>query len=154
GLDVGERRIGVARGDPSGLLASPLTTIMRTSDRVAIEAIRSLVAEHGAHVLVVGLPLTAEGDAESLQAQRIAAFGRRLRAIPGMRVVFWSERYSTATAGEHLGVAGRRAPPRTARQREASRRRLDAAAAAVILQDYLDQQRQVRQSGQPAQSKP
>jgi putative Holliday junction resolvase len=141
GLDVGERRIGVALGDPSATLASPLTTVIRSSDRAAVEAIGRLAAEHGVEVLVVGLPLDAAGQAAA-QARRVEAFARRLRAVPDVRVVFWDERFSTRTASESLLVAGTRGgPARSARQREAQRRRLDAAAAAVILQDYLDQQR-------------
>ena len=142
GLDVGERRVGVALGDPTGTLATPLTTIGRTSDRAAIEAIADLARQHGAGVLVVGLPLGIDGTL-SRQAARVAAFGRKLRAIPQVRVVFWTERYSTATAGEALAAArpARRAPLRSPRRREAARRRLDAAAAAVILQDYLEHQR-------------
>lgn len=138
GLDVGERRIGVAVGDPSGLLASPRETIMRTADKRAVEAIQQLVQEHAAEVLVVGLPLTAEGAA-SAQSDRIASFARKLRAIQGVRVVFWDERYSTSMAEAALrsSSSGPRRV-RSARQREARRRRLDAAAAAVILQDYLD----------------
>ena len=142
GLDVGERRIGVAGADPTGTLASPVGTVIRSSDRAAVEAIGRLAAERGAGVLVVGLPLTAQGEATE-QARRIQAFARKLRAIPRIRVVFWNEQHSTATATEHLlasrGAGRRRAP--SAHRREAERRRLDAAAAAVILQDYLDHQR-------------
>jgi putative Holliday junction resolvase len=139
GLDVGERRIGVARSDPSGLLATPLTTVVRTSDRAAVAAIRALVQENGVELLVVGWPDTEAGT-PSVQAQRVDAFARKLRVIPGVRVVFWSERFSTATAGEQLREAGHRPRGRRGRTREAARRQLDAAAAAVILQDFLDQQ--------------
>jgi putative Holliday junction resolvase len=141
GLDVGERRIGVAVGDPTGLLASPLTTVIRTSDRQAVQAIARLAAERHAETLVIGLPLHAD-DTESAQSARVRAFAGKLRAIPNVRVVFWDERNSTVSAGEYLAAArGRTTRPRSAQQREAQRRRLDAAAAAVMLQDYLDQQR-------------
>lgn len=141
GLDVGERRIGVAACDATGMLASPLTTIIRSSDSEAVQALGRLAAEHGATLMVVGLPLDAAGAMTS-QARRIAAFGRKLRAVPGVRVVFWDETLSTATAAGHLAAVGKReADAATSRQREAARRRLDAAAAAVILQDYLDRQR-------------
>jgi putative holliday junction resolvase len=147
---VGERRIGVARSDPTGLLATPVTTVLRPSDREAVAAIAQLAAESGATLLVVGLPLGAEGEVTD-QARRIQAFGRKLRAVPGTRVVFWDERFTTETA--HDALVGGRAPRRgqpTARQREADRRRLDAAAAAVILQDYLDHRRDRRdQPGEP-----
>jgi putative Holliday junction resolvase len=144
GLDVGERRIGVAASDPSGLLASPLTTLVRSGTRSAVASIAEIVAARGAAVVVVGVPLSEAGAATE-QARRSKAFGYKLRAVPGVRVVFWDERYSTATASAQIDEAGSGGgsarAPRTARQREAARRRLDAAAAAVILQDYLDQQR-------------
>ena len=105
GLDVGERRIGVAASDSTGLLASPLTTIVRSSDRQAVQAIGRLADERRAEVLVVGLPLDREG-ATTAQAQRIHAFGRKLRALPGVRVVFWDESLSTATAADYLAQVG------------------------------------------------
>jgi putative holliday junction resolvase len=159
GLDVGERRIGVARSDSWGLLATPLTTIVRQSDRMAVDAVTHLVATEGATHLVVGLPLSVTGSTTD-QAQRIAAFARKLRARSQVPVVFWNERYSTAIAAERLRemdvlqtgagdadgrpgaprrVAAR--PPPSRYRREQARRREDAAAAAVILQDFLDQNR-------------
>ena len=148
-LDVGERRIGVARSDGWGLLATPLTTVMRASNRDALAAIGALMEREGAAVLVVGLPLGDAGE-PTAQSERVATFGRKLRALPGIEVVFWNERHSTAVAGERLregrsrgdaaGHAGYRPTPSRWR-REASRRQEDAAAAAVILQDFLDQQR-------------
>lgn len=146
-LDVGERRIGVAKSDPSGLLASPLTTVLRASDRDAVQAIAALVDEHGAGTLVVGVPLGAEGELTD-QARRVQAFGRKLRSVPGVRVVFWDERFSTQEAQESLRAGRPRGPRRgapSAHRREAERRRIDAAAAAVILQSYLDDYHQSRQ---------
>ena len=140
GLDVGERRIGVAKSDETLLLATPLTAVIRESDRQAVAAIGELAQEHGAMLLVVGLPLGPDGE-QTEQSQRVAAFGRKLRTVSGSRVVFWDERFTTETAEEALRkVSPRRGAP-SARRREAERRRVDAAAAAVILQDYLDQQR-------------
>ncbi|HET7771877.1 MAG TPA: Holliday junction resolvase RuvX [Chloroflexota bacterium] len=140
GLDVGERRIGVAKSDPTGLLATPLTTVVRESDRQAVAAIAELVRQHEVEALVVGLPLGPQGEATD-QSERIAAFGRRLRSIPGSRVVFSDERFTTQTAEESLRMVRARRGAPSARRREAERRHIDAAAAAVILQDYLDQQR-------------
>jgi putative Holliday junction resolvase len=141
GLDVGERRIGVARSDAWGLLATPLTTVLRTSDRAALGAIARLAEDAGAALLVVGMPYGEAGE-ETPQARRVAAFGHKLAALPGVRVVFWSERFSTAEAGDRLRASGsaRGRPAPSARRREAARRREDAAAAAVILQEFLDQQ--------------
>ncbi|HEU5316469.1 MAG TPA: Holliday junction resolvase RuvX [Chloroflexota bacterium] len=138
GLDVGERRIGVAKSDPSGVLASPLTTLLRVSDRDAVAAIGALAAEHGAMTLVVGVPLGPEGEVTD-QARRVRALGRKLRSLPGARVVFWDERSSTQEAQESLRAGRPRRGAPSARRREAIRREIDAAAAAVILQSYLDQ---------------
>lgn len=151
GLDVGERRIGVAKCDPTGLLASPLTAVLRTSDSEAVEEIGRLADQFEAELLVVGLPLGSEGQITD-QAQRIQAFGRKLRVIRRARVVFWDERFTTETAQDALHAGGpRRREAPTARQREAGRRRLDAAAAAVILQDYLDHARTLTVRPEPEQ---
>lgn len=139
GLDVGDRRIGVAVGHADVRLALPLTTIIRNSDRAALAALQTIVKEHDAEAVVVGLPLHADGST-SEQSRRTEAFARKLRALPKVRVVFWDERFSTSTAGQLLAPATRGGAPHTAKRRETDRRRLDAAAAAVILQDYLDQQ--------------
>jgi putative Holliday junction resolvase len=140
GLDVGEHRIGVAKSDPTDQLASPLTTLIRETDRQTVDAIAGLAREHGVSILVVGLPLGADGE-ETDQTRRIRAIGRKLRAIPQTRVVFSDERFTTETAEEALrSMRPRRGAP-SAHRREAERRRVDAAAAAVILQDYLDHQR-------------
>jgi putative holliday junction resolvase len=158
GLDVGERRIGVAIS--GGFIASPLTTVMRGSDKAAVASIGAIAAEHGAEMMVVGVPYGPQGEMTE-QARRVQAFGGKLRAIPGVRVVFWDERFTTRTASEAmLAIRPKRQGPPTPRQREAHRRRLDAAAAAVILQDYLDAQgrqerqqgREVGQPGPPAES--
>ncbi len=137
-LDIGERRIGVASCDALGFLASPLTTVIRTSDAGAIAEIARLAAEKEVDEIVVGLPLGANGE-ETDQSRRISAFARKLRAIPRIRVVFWDERFTTETAAERLrSLRPARQGAPSARRREQDRRRLDAAAAAVILQDYLD----------------
>lgn len=114
---------------------------MRSSDAEAVATLRALAQEHAAGVVVVGVPLSESGE-RTEQTARIEAFGRKLRALPGARVVFWDERLSTATASQML-AAGRAGVTHaySAQRREAARRRLDAAAAAVILQDYLDQHR-------------
>ena len=130
----------MAKADPTGYLASPLTTILRGSDRVAVDAIAALAREYGSRLVVVGVPLGPQGELTD-QAERIRAFGRKLRSVPGARVVFWDERFTTQEAEESLrAVRPRRGAP-TAHRREAERRRIDAAAAAVILQNYLDHQR-------------
>ncbi len=128
-LDVGDRRIGVAVSDPSCTLASPLTVVERRSRRRDVEAIARLVAEERVTRLVVGLPLDSRGN-RGEQASKTIAYARRLAAALPIPVVLWDERLSTGDAEGLLRDAGR--PPGYRRVR------IDAAAAAVILQDYLD----------------
>ena len=128
-LDVGEKRIGVAVSDETETLASPRTIIRRASTAAALEAVARLVAESGAEVVVVGLPVSFDGQLHG-QARAIQAFAAKLRERIAQPVVFADETLSSVRAEEALRAAGVR-PDRI-------RERLDAAAAAVILQDYLD----------------
>ena len=128
-LDVGDRRIGVALSDPTGIIASPLTTLRREAERKDQESIARLIEEHGAELVVVGLPLTLAGE-RGPQAERVVRFGDRLADALGVRVVYWDERHSTVDA-ERI-VRSR------ARRRQAVRGAVDDVAAAVILQSYLD----------------
>jgi putative pre-16S rRNA nuclease len=128
-LDVGEKRIGVAVSDETGLLASPRTVLRRTSTAAALEAVALLVTESGAQVVVVGLPVSFDGQLYG-QARAIQRFAAKLRERIAQPVVFADETLSSVRAEEALRAAG----VRSGRIREW----LDAAAAAVILQDYLD----------------
>jgi len=131
-LDVGERRMGVAISDPTGALARPLQTLVCGSREEDFAAIAGLVAEHDVGLVVVGQPLSLDGT-EGPQARRVARYAEALAARLPVRIVSWDERYTTAEAKEILrqgrGEKGRR------RARE---KKLDAVAAAVILQSYLD----------------
>lgn len=137
-LDVGDRRVGVAVSDASGLIASPLAVIRRASKAQDFVKIARLVQEQEAGGLVVGHPLNRDGSAGP-QAQRVeryvAALAEALQA-QGLElpIFMWDEYMSTQRAQEVMIAAGRRARDRRAR--------IDATAAAVILQDYLDEHRQ------------
>jgi len=137
-LDVGEKRIGVAASDETGLLASPRGVIARRSAAAAIEAIARAVAETGAGLVVVGLPVSFDGGLHA-QARAVQAFAERLRKRVAVPLVYADETLSTVRAEEQLRAAGVRP--------ERIRERIDAAAAAVILQDYLDQQRRAPAPG-------
>lgn len=139
-LDVGERRIGIAVSDERGWLARPLGTIQRVSKVEDFARIARLAREHVVSCLVIGLPLNADGSA-GLQAQRIRRYASALSGALcaeglDLSIAFWDERMSTVEAQEAMIAAGRKARDR--------RTRIDAVAAAVILQDYLDQQRLAR----------
>ena len=128
-LDVGDKRIGVAISDPMGILASPLIAIERTSDNKAIDAILEIVGEQEAGEIVAGLPISLRGG-YSEQTKSVAAFVRKLEACSPVPVKTADERYSTVEAERLLSQANRK--------RARSRGEIDAAAAAVILQSYLD----------------
>lgn len=136
-LDVGERRIGVAVSDETGSIASPLNVLRRSSKAEDFRKIAQLVRELGAEGLVVGHPLNEDGSAgrqarsvERYTAALIEALEAEGLTLP---VVLWDERMSTQRAQEIMIEAGRKPGNRRAW--------IDAVAAAVILQDYLDEQR-------------
>lgn len=130
GLDVGEKRIGVALSDASGRLATPLTTI-GARDRPT-ERIGRLVGEHRVSELVVGLPLTLRGEVGP-QAQVVQKFAEELQAALGLPVHLFDERLTTAAADQLLRDMGVKPEKR--------KLQIDQVAAAIILQDYLDQRR-------------
>ena len=129
GLDVGERRIGVALSDPLGLTAQRLTVLTRHGSAEDLDAVRSLVAEHGVERVIVGLPLTMRG-ARGPQAQRIAAFADALRRQVSVPVEYIDERLTT--------VQGERALLATDTSRRKRKQVIDQVAAQLILQQYLD----------------
>ena len=128
-LDVGDRRLGVAVSDPLGMWARPLTVITRRSREQDFQAIARLVKEQGAARVVVGHPVTMSGEVGP-QARRVERYAAALAERLGVPVVLWDERLSTAEAERLLRESGE-----SSRQ---YRGRLDAVAAAVILQSYLD----------------
>jgi putative holliday junction resolvase len=132
-LDIGSVRIGVATSDETEFLASPYRVIQRRSNRIAQEAILRSVDETQADLVVVGLPVSFDGKLHA-QAASIQAFAEKLRRRLRVPLVYADETLSTVRAEEKLRASGVRA----ARIGE----RIDAAAAAVILQDYLDERRQ------------
>ncbi len=147
-LDVGDARIGVAISDATGFLASPYTTLHVTHDEAQIwSAIQRSIEETGAELLVVGLPISLDGDIHS-QGKRVLAFADRLKEHVTIPIAFWDERLSTVEAERLLAKRGGTEPGkrhRTTRGRKQShskrrrkRQEIDAFAAAVILQEYLD----------------
>lgn len=128
-LDVGEKRIGVAISDPTETIAGTLTVLQRSKLAADLAAIARLVEAEAAEEVLVGLPITLEGEIGP-QAQTTLVFVEALRGALAAPVRVWDERYTTVQAQEilrSLGVRGVR-----------QRRRIDATAAAVLLQGYLD----------------
>ena len=129
-LDIGDRRIGVALSDPLQILASPLLTIIRTSDEYALLEIARLVNKHEVEKLIVGMPYSLDGTIGP-QAEKVLLFKAKVAAQLNIEVVLQDERLSSVTADMKLKETRKR----SARLKE----RIDAAAAAVILQSYLDE---------------
>ena len=127
GLDVGEKRIGVALAE--GLLAIPLTVIDRRVEETDMELIMALVEEHKAERIVVGLPRLMNGDIGT-QAEETLSFSGALAEHVDIPVDTWDERLSTVTA-ERLLID-------TGMKRKKRKGKIDAMAAAIILQAYLD----------------
>jgi putative Holliday junction resolvase len=133
GLDVGRRRVGLAISDPSATLARPHSTLTVTDadavDRVAAEILRLELEDDGLATVVVGVPRHLDGTASD-QTAAVERFIAALRARIAIPVVTEDERLSSREAESRLAL----------RERDWKKRKaqLDAAAAAVILQDYLD----------------
>ena len=146
-LDIGEVRIGVAVSDATGLLASPYITLHVFGDEAQVwAAIQRLIDETEAEGLVVGLPMSLDGQIHA-QGEKVQAFAERLKQHITLPLTFWDERLSTVEAKRLLaerdeGAEGKRYRHGGRRRPQTRRRRkhqeIDALAAAVILQEYLD----------------
>jgi putative holliday junction resolvase len=132
GIDAGERRLGVALSDELGMLASPLKVVERLHGLGPVfDVLIDIARREGVHRMIVGLPLNADGS-EGRQARRARDFARVAERVVGVPVEMWDERLSTQAAEAIVRGQGRS----TRRMRQ--RGQIDALAAAVILQDYLD----------------
>ncbi len=141
GLDVGARRIGVASGDTETGIAAPAGVIVCADEASAVADALREAASRGAEVIVVGMPYTMAGRVGP-QAEAVEAFARRL-AEAGATVETVDERLSSAEAERALRASapGGRSRPRM------EKGAVDAAAAAIILQAWLDSERARRASG-------
>jgi putative Holliday junction resolvase len=134
GIDAGERRVGVALSDELWLLATPVGVYdRRTGLAPVLDALAALARSEGVTQLVVGLPLNADGS-EGRQAKRAREFARTTERVVGVPATMWDERLSTREAESIVRAQGR--ATRHARHTG----EIDAIAAAVILQDFLDAQ--------------
>jgi putative Holliday junction resolvase len=128
-LDVGTTTIGVATCDPGRMLARPVQTLARRGVRQDVARLLPIVAEIGAVGLVVGLPLGLDG-AETRSVRLARQVGDALAAASGLPLAYHDERFSSVEAERRLIEQGR--------SRQRRRELIDQAAAAVILQDFLD----------------
>lgn len=129
-LDVGTRRIGVARAAATGpRLATPLCVIERAGVKKDVARLATLCREQRAEAVVVGLPYDLEGG-EGRSARLARQVGEALAQETALAVHYQDERFTTVEASARLHAGGL--------DSRAQRERIDAAAAAVILQDWLD----------------
>lgn len=129
GLDIGDRRIGIAIADPLGITAAGLETIERQNSKVDVEKVKELAERHGATQIVVGLPLNMDGTSGE-QADKVRSFASKLARATGLPIVYEDERLSTVSAIRTLTVQG----VDTGKNRDI----VDRQAAAIILQKFLD----------------
>jgi len=136
GVDVGARRVGLAISDASGLLARPLTTLRVTDEADALARVAQAISdaasdEDGLAAVVVGMPAHLDGT-PSPQTARVTSFVAALRTHTAVTIVTEDERLTSREAESRLAVH-----ERDWRKRKPQ---IDAMAAAIILQDYLDRQ--------------
>ncbi len=125
-LDVGERRVGIAISD-SGILATPHSVLLRKSKKEDFAQLQHLIATLEVERVVVGMPYSLQGhETMGPQAKRVKRYAEAFAQTINIPIEYFDERYSTIEAEAYLVARGQKKIP------------LDAAAAAVILQNYLD----------------
>lgn len=129
GLDPGTKTIGVAVCDERRSLASPLETITRTKLRNDLDRLRHFIEERDATGIILGMPVNMDGSSGP-RAQSVRAFSRSIEDAFGLPVLHWDERLSTVTAQQNMIASGL--------NRKTRAKRIDAMAAAEILQTALD----------------
>jgi putative holliday junction resolvase len=135
GLDVGRRRIGVAGCDGTGLIATGLTTIERKSFSQVVETLRQIIRDRDVQILIVGLPYSMDGSLGS-QARQVQKFGDAISKALELPLEYVDERLTSFQAEQLLHAQGI-SPSR-------NKGLIDRKAAAIILQQWLDQQREKR----------
>jgi putative Holliday junction resolvase len=125
-LDVGERRVGIATSE-SGIFASPHSVLHRKSKKEDFVRLQRLISALRIERVIVGMPYSLSGhETVGPQARRVQRYAQALAEAIDVPLEFFDESYSTADAEAYLAAAGKKNVP------------IDAAAAAVILQNYLD----------------
>jgi len=153
GLDIGDKRTGVATSDPQGILATPLTVLASKDEDALIDEILKLVEQYKAERIVVGLPRHLNGELGK-QASKVTVFADKLswRAkqsnLNQLDVQLWDERFSTKAAERLKTEAGGKGSKLRSRAKRGAKNRsfsakaeVDAIAAALILQGFLDSHR-------------
>jgi putative Holliday junction resolvase len=131
GIDYGKRRIGIAKSDPTGLIASALTTLEVRSEQDALRQIAGLIEEYTPAAIVIGYPLHTSGE-KSDKCVEIDGFLEKLANRYSGPIYKEDERYSSAEAADIIHAHGQRTGK--------DKKRIDRLAAVIILQRYLDRQ--------------
>ncbi len=129
GVDLGGKRTGLAISDPTGVIAFPLDTIVCQDRQVILEKIAGIAAQYQVKYIVVGVPYSMDGRVRE-QAQKAQNFAEKLSLRTEAEVKIWDEHLSTVVAEQLLTEAGVKG--------DNKKQKLDAAAAAGILQRFLD----------------
>jgi putative Holliday junction resolvase len=129
-LDIGDKRIGVALSDTTQTLASPFTIIERTDDDSTTQEILKMVADREVSCVIVGLPRSLDGSI-GYQAQKVQSFTQELKERLNIPIEYRDERFTTVAAVQKKKEASTKKLKR--------KTRFDAMAAAIILQEYLDE---------------
>ena len=128
-VDFGDARTGIAVCDPAGLLASPVCVIKETNFNITIKKTAGMAKELGAELIVVGYPKNMNGTLGP-RAEKSQLFADKLGRLAGLEVRLWDERCTTLSASVFMNMTDTRGNKR--------KNTIDAAAATIILQDYLD----------------
>ena len=129
GLDIGDKRIGIAVSDALGITAQPLCVVEREGTRKDVQKVSGALEPYTISCVVVGLPVELDGN-EGRQAERVRAFAEALAEAAGLEIVYQDERFSTAQSERLLVDSGMR--------RNKRKKVIDKLAATLILQAYLD----------------
>ena len=132
GLDIGDKTIGVAVSDLMGLTAQGVKTVKRVGKKKDIEALKEIIKERQVNKIVSGLPKNMNGTLGP-QGEKVIKFCELLEEETGIKIEYWDERLSTVAAEKTLIQGNVR--------RENRKGVIDMVAAAIILQGYLDRQR-------------
>ncbi len=133
GIDLGERRIGLALSDPLEITAQSFGVWQRNGSlKQDINYIQQLIQEKEVDGLVMGLPKNMNGS-EGPMAEKVRSFGQELAEMTGLNIIYWDERLSTCSAEQVLLEADM--------SRRKRKQKIDQVAAAIILQNFLDSQK-------------
>ena len=131
-VDLGKARTGIAVCDKTEFLASPYTVIFEKSPKALPDKVAQAAKSCGAELIVVGLPKNMDGS-EGESARNAREFAQRLTELTGLKTAVEDERGTTVTAHHYLSATDTRSKKR--------KEKVDAVAAVIILQDYLDSRR-------------